>query len=73
VSPRRHRPPRRHATSPAPADDRRRFWIYLRHPESGLLITDGLTYIGKRLADREAAKLARYYGQPAEARPSPRA
>jgi hypothetical protein len=73
VSPRRRRPPRGHATGPAPAQDRRRFWIYLRHPENGLLITDGLTYIGQRVADREAAKLARYYGQSAEVRPSPRA
>jgi hypothetical protein len=37
------------------------------------MITDGLTYRGQRLAQREAVKLARYYGQPAEARLSPRA
>jgi hypothetical protein len=37
------------------------------------MITDGLTYTGQRLAQREAAKLSRHYGQPAEARLSPRA
>jgi hypothetical protein len=73
VSPRRRRRPSRHAASPAPAEDRRRFWIYVRDPGSGLLISDGLTYIGQRLAQRQAAKLARHYGQPAEARLSPRA
>jgi len=37
------------------------------------MITDGLNYIGQHLAQREAAKLSRHYGQPAEARLSPRA
>jgi hypothetical protein len=73
VSPRRRRHPRRHAPRPAADPDRRPFWIYVRDPERGLMITDGLTYIGQRLAQRQAAKLARYYGQPAEARISPRA
>jgi hypothetical protein len=37
------------------------------------MVSDGLNYIGKRLADREASKLARHYGQPTEVRRSPRA
>lgn len=73
VSPRRRRHPPRHAPRPAAAPDRRPFWIYVRDPQRGLMITDGLTYIGQHLADRQAAKLSRHYGQPAEARLSPRA
>jgi hypothetical protein len=37
------------------------------------MVSDGLTYVGQHLAQRQAAKLSRHYGQPAEARPSPRA
>jgi hypothetical protein len=73
VSPRRRRPPRTAASSAPAAEDRRPFWIYVRDPERGLLVSDGLTYIGQRLAQREAVKLSRHYGQPAEARLSPRA
>lgn len=62
----------RRAASPA-AEDRRPFWVYVRDPERGLMVSDGLNYIGERCAQRQAAKLARYYGQPAEARLSPRA
>lgn len=73
VSPRRRGNPRRRDTTPTAAEDRRRFWIYVYDPQCGLMVSDGVTYIGRRLADREAGKLARYCGQPAEARPSPRA
>jgi hypothetical protein len=73
VSPRRRRRPSGHAARPAATEDRRPFWIYVRDPERGLLVSDGLTYIGQRVAQREAAKLSRHYGQPAEARLSPRA
>jgi hypothetical protein len=73
VSPQRRRQPRRHAARPAAAEDRRPFWIYVRDPQRGLMVSDGLNYIGERLAQREAAKLSRHYGQPAEARLSPRA
>jgi hypothetical protein len=37
------------------------------------MVTDRLTYIGRRLAEREAAKLSGYCGQPAEARLCPAA
>jgi hypothetical protein len=60
------------AASPA-AEDRRPFWIYVRDPERGLMVSDALNYIGERCAQRQAAKLAHYYGQPTEARLSPRA
>jgi len=73
VSPRRRGHPRGHAPRPTAAEDRRPFWIYVHDPQRGLMITDGLNYIGQHLAQREAAKLSRHYGQPAEARLSPRA
>jgi hypothetical protein len=59
-------------TADAPGD-RVPYWVYVRDPQRGLMVSDGLNYIGKRLADREAAKLARHYGQPTEVRLSPRA
>jgi hypothetical protein len=62
----------RHTASVA-GEDRRPFWIYVCDPERGLMVSDGLNYIGERCAQRQAVKLARYYGQPAEARLSPRA
>jgi hypothetical protein len=81
VSPRRRRHQAAgHATTGGqPADratavgDRTPYWVYVRDPQRGLMLSDGLNYIGKRLADREAAKLARHYGQPTEVRRSPRA
>ena len=79
VSPRRRRlQASRHATTgqrpitrPG-ADDQTPYWIFVRDPDRGLMLSDGLNYLGKRLADREAVKLARHYGQPTEVRPSPR-
>jgi hypothetical protein len=73
VSPRRRSRLRGHATPPAAAEDRRPFWIYVYDPGRALMVTDGVNYIGRRLAEREADKLARYCGQPSEARLSPRA
>lgn len=56
---------------PAPRDDGRQpFRVYARDPESGLLVSDGLIYRGERVARREARKIARVLGQPAEARPA---
>ena len=72
MSPRRRWPSRGHAATPADKD-RRPFWIYVRDPERALMVSDGVNYIGQRVAEREAAKISRYCGQPAEARPSPRA
>jgi hypothetical protein len=63
----------RHAATLTAAEDRRPFWIYVRDPDRGLMITDGLNYIGERCAQRQAAKLERYYGQPTRVRLSPRA
>ncbi len=81
VSPRRRRhQPARHATtggrpadSDTATDDRAPYWVFVRDPRRGLLVSDGMNYIGRHLADREAAKLARHYGQPTEVRLSPRA
>ena len=78
MSPRRGRhQAARHATTggrpAAVADDRAPYWIFVRDPRRGLMVSDGMNYIGKRLADREAAKLGRHYGQPTEVRLSPRA
>ena len=50
--------------------DRRPFRLYVRDPETGLLISDGLTYRGKNVARREARKVTRVLGRPAEARPA---
>lgn len=49
--------------------DRRPFRVYARDPDTGLLIHDGLVYRGERVAQREARKITRLLGQPAEARP----
>lgn len=73
VSPRRRRPGHRRATRSAAVEDRRPFWIYVYDPERALMVSDGLNYIGQHVAKREAAKLSRLSGQPAEARLSPRA
>ena len=54
-------------------EDRTPYWVFVRDPQRGLMVSDGMNYIGKRLADREAVKLARHYGQPTEVRRSPRA
>jgi hypothetical protein len=54
-----------------PGDDGRQpFRVYARDPESGLLVSDGLIYRGQRVAWREARKITRVLGQPAEARPA---
>lgn len=50
--------------------DRQPFRVYTRDPDTGLLICDGLTYWGEHLARREARKITRLLGQPAEARPA---
>lgn len=83
VSPRRRRRPSaghaanravaRRAPNPHAAEDRRPFRIYMYDPKRALMISDGLNYIGERCARKEAAKITRYYGQPTEVRPSPRA
>lgn len=81
MSPRRRRHPvATHATTagrsadPASATGNQApYWVYIRDPQRGLMVSDGMNYIGKRLADREAVKLARHYGQPTEVRLSPRA
>lgn len=52
------------------AQDRRPFRLYIRDPETGLLISDGLTYRGQSVAWREACKITRVLGRPAEARPA---
>lgn len=55
----------------APSDSGRRpFRVYARDPDSGLLVSDGLIYRGERVARREARKITRMLGQPAEARPA---
>lgn len=52
-------------------EDRRPFRVYARCPATGLLKHDGLTYRGKRCAEREARKITRILGSEAEARPIP--
>jgi hypothetical protein len=59
----------RGASRPPAARDRRPFRVYTRDPHTGLLVSDGLTYIGEHCAQREAAKISRILGQEAEARP----
>lgn len=54
----------------AQAADRRPFLLYIRDPATGLLVSDGLTYRGERLAWREARKVTRVLGLAAEARPA---
>jgi hypothetical protein len=55
---------------PPPRDiSRQPFRVYARAPDSGLLVSDGLIYWGERVAWREARKITRLLGQPAEARP----
>jgi hypothetical protein len=49
--------------------DRRPFHVFVREPGTGLLVSDGLTYIGQRCAEHEARKITRILGQHAEARP----
>jgi len=66
VSPGTRRPD---ASTPPAAEDRRPFRVYVRDPGSGLLVSDGLTYIGERCARRETGKISRLLGQHAEARP----
>lgn len=51
--------------------DRRPFRVYARCPVTGLLKHDGLTYRGKRCAEREARKITRVLGSEAEVRPAP--
>jgi hypothetical protein len=51
-------------------EDRRRFRVYSRDPRTGLLTHDGLIYRGQRCAQREARKITRILGVPAEARPA---
>jgi hypothetical protein len=50
--------------------DRSPWRVYIRDPGTGLLIHDGLIYRGERCARREARKITRLLGQPAEARPA---
>jgi hypothetical protein len=64
------RPP---ATSAPGTSGQRPFWIYVYDPERALMVSDGLNYIGQQCARKQAAKLARYYGQPTQVRPSPTA
>jgi hypothetical protein len=52
-----------------PAEDRQPFRVYLRQPDTGLLVSDGLTYIGRRTAEHETRKITRVLGWYAEARP----
>jgi hypothetical protein len=54
----------------SPAVDRRPFLLYIRNPATGLLVSDGLTYRGERIARREALKITRVLGLEAEARPA---
>jgi hypothetical protein len=49
--------------------DARPYRVYVRDPLSGLLIHDGLIYRCERCATREARKITRVLGRPAEARP----
>jgi len=44
--------------------------LYIRNRTTGLLVSDGLTYRGERLARREARKITRVLGLEAEARPA---
>ena len=61
----------RRTAMPGPRDGGRRpFRVYVRDPDSGLLVSDGLIYRGERVAWREARKITRVLGQPAEARPA---
>lgn len=48
--------------------DARPYRVYTRDPLSGLLTHDGLIYRGERCATREARKITRLLGLPAEAR-----
>ena len=50
--------------------DTRPYRVYTRDPDSGLLIHDGLIYRGASCAQREARKITRVLGLPAEARPA---
>lgn len=52
------------------AADRQPFLLYIRDPATGLLVSDGLTCRGERCAQREARKITRVLGLPAEARPA---
>jgi hypothetical protein len=82
VSPRRRRhqasrnaaPAQRRAptANPAPAEDRQPYLIFVRDPERGM-VSDGMNYIGRRLAEHEATNIRRQLGQQAEIRRSPRA
>jgi hypothetical protein len=56
--------------APPRDDGRQSFRVYARDPDSGLLVSDGLTYRGEHVAWREARKITRVLGQPAEARPA---
>ncbi|TDB91223.1 hypothetical protein E1264_02730 [Actinomadura sp. KC216] len=49
--------------------DRSPWRVYTRNPATGVLVHDGLIYRGERCAQREARKINRVLGQPAEARP----
>jgi hypothetical protein len=62
----------RHALPPPDPADRRPFWIYMLDPQRNLMVSDRLNHIGERCAQREAAKMERYYGLPTEVRLSPR-
>jgi len=55
---------------PSSQPDRRPFLLYIRNRTTGLLVSDGLTYRGERLARREARKITRVLGLEAEARPA---
>jgi hypothetical protein len=66
-------PAERHAataSSPAAAEDRQPYLIFVRDSQRGM-VSDGLNYIGRRVAEREAAKIWRQLGQEAEVRRSP--
>ena len=58
------------APSPAPAEDRQPYLIFVRDPRRGM-VSDGINYIGRRVAEREAAKIWKQLGQEAEIRRNP--
>ena len=63
---------RRTATAPSPAtaEDRQPYLIFVRDPQRGM-VSDGMNYIGRRVAEHEAAKIRKQLGQEADIRRSP--
>lgn len=56
--------------TPTISPDKRPYRVYTLDPATGLYIHDGLIYRGERCAQREARKITRVLGLPAEAHPA---